>query len=401
MTMDDTSIARSASPGIERVPFGMPASDLDRVAAELRDMTILREVASTCVRADLSTDECFGRIIDAAIALTGAKKANLQVLEHEAGTFKIAAQHGFEVPFLTFFAHGLNGASACAAAMRSGQQIVVDDVMASAIFVGQASQKAMTDAGVRAVTSTPLVSSKGIVLGIISTHFATPHRPDERELRFMSLLARQAADYLERKHAEEAQQILVRELQHRRNNLLAVVYSIVHGSFSKSRSLEEAKTAVETRLRALVRANQQLSGSNWVGLDLRSIVRLELAPFIEQATIEGNHLMLPPRAAQDLALAVHELATNAVKYGALSIAAGRVSVSWAVQQDGAHNLLKFTWRESNGPPVVAPTRHGFGSSLLKAICSGARIEFAQDGLSCELEMALVQAKVTDDPWSMA
>jgi two-component sensor histidine kinase len=404
MTMEGTRPpARFGTPGLEQAAFGMRGRDLNQhVAAELRAMTILREAASACVRADLSSDECFHRIVDAAIALTGAQKANLQLLDRESGALKIVAQRGFESPFLSFFKEVRDDASACATAMRSGQQIVVEDVTTSEIFAGQASQKVMIEAAARAVVSTPLVSSKGTVLGMISSHFGAPHRPDERELDSMILLARQSADYLERKQAEEVEQILLRELHHRRNNLLTVVYSIVHGSFAKSHSLEEAKTGVESRLRALVRANQQLAKSNWTGLDVSSIVRLELEPFIEQTTLEGTHVILPARGAQDLSLAVHELVTNAVKYGALSVAEGKVTVSWAVKkQDGDHEVLRFTWRESDGPPVVAPTQHGFGSSLLKAICSGTRIDFAKRGVACELEMSLGQRKVADDASSTA
>jgi hypothetical protein len=112
-------------------------------------MTILREVACECMRVDISVDESFYRIVDAAMALTGSPKENLQVLDREVGTLKIAAQRGFESLFLSFFAKVRDDASACAAGLRSHEQVIVDDVMTSEIFKGQASQKVMLNGGAR------------------------------------------------------------------------------------------------------------------------------------------------------------------------------------------------------------------------------------------------------------
>ncbi len=240
----------------------------------------------------------------------------------------------------------------------------------------------------RAMIYTPLVSSTGALLGMIYTYFALPHRPSERELHFLTFLARQAADYLEHTRARETKKILLRELQHRSNNLLSVIQSIVHGSLSKSHSLDQAKTALEARLQALARANRQLTGSNWNGMDLSSIVRFELEPFIERIKIEGTKVILDPRNAQDLSLAVHELATNAAKYGALSANSGRVAISWSVRPNGKQDVLRINWQESDGPPVVPPKNNGLGTSLLKAICPDVHLRFAGAGLTCEIEVLL-------------
>jgi signal transduction histidine kinase/CheY-like chemotaxis protein len=362
----------------------------EEIAADLRAMSLLREVATECVRTGVDPEDCLHRIVEAAIAIAGAEKGNLQLLEPEVGALRIAAQRGFGAPFLEFFAHVRDDAAACAAALRAGEQVIVDDVTTSEIFAGRVSQKVLIEAGVRAVISTPLVSSQGAVLGMISTHFGTPHRPNERTLHFLSLLSRQAADYLERTQAREVEQILVRELQHRSNNLLAVVQSIVHGSLSASPAMKSARAVVEPRLHALARANQQLTSSDWRGLHVSSIVRAELAPFLDRTVMQGPDVMLGPRNAQNLSLAVHELATNAAKYGALSAAAGKVEVSWKLGGNGKQDVLKFNWRENGGPPVRAPTKQGFGSTLLKAMCADVRFDFAQAGLACDIEMPLGQ-----------
>jgi two-component sensor histidine kinase len=227
---------------------------------------------------------------------------------------------------------------------------------------------------------------------MVSTHFSAAHRPTDRELHFLDLLARQGADYLERKRAGKIQQILLRELQHRSNNLLSVVQAIAHGSLSGERPLKEARAALEARLHALARANRQLTESNSNGMRFDEIVRLELAPFIERTTTEGPKVMLDPKHAQNISLALHELATNAAKYGALSVACGKVAISWSVVNKGKYNALTFRWRESDGPPVVAPKHRGFGTTLLKALGAEIRLQFARPGLNCEIDMPQGEAE---------
>jgi two-component sensor histidine kinase len=106
--------------------------------------------------------------------------------------------------------------------------------------------------------------------------------------------------------------------------------------------------------------------SNWQGVDLREIVRLEMEPFGGRSTIDGINVMLGPREAQNFSLVLHELATNAAKYGALSNGTGNVEISWAITTNGKRRILKFHWRERGGAPVTKPIQEGFGSALLKA-----------------------------------
>jgi PAS domain S-box-containing protein len=186
----------------KRVEKSLRASR-SRLAADLKAITCLYEVGNRCVRAGNGSQQCLEMILDAAVSITGADKGNIQLFDHGSGALVIAAQLGFEEPFLKFFARVRDGSSACGAAMLSAQSLLVEDVTRSELFAGQASLDALLDAGVRAVQSTPLLSSDGSLLGMISTHFSRPTRLDERELRLMDLLARLAADYLERKQAEE------------------------------------------------------------------------------------------------------------------------------------------------------------------------------------------------------
>ena len=357
-------------------------------AADLRDMTLLNQLSNRLAREGSDFDTNLNAVVDTAIAITGADKGNLQLLDSTTGVLTTAAQRGFEDPFLNFFVSVRDDASACAAAMRSGERVIIEDVRESEIFAGQPSKEVLINAGVCAVTSTPLMASSGNLLGMISTHFATPHRPSDRELHLMDLLARQIADYLERKRADEIQATLAREIQHRSNNLLSVIQTIAIRSLSGTRSLTKAKKAFEARLQALARANSELTKSNWSGVNLGEIVRAELRPYAERTKVNGIRVILSPQYAQNFTLALHELATNAAKYGALSNGSGKVSVSWAITRQSRNNNLKFKWQESGGPPVAVPTRHGFGTTLVKATFPDARIDYAVKGLSCEIEIPL-------------
>jgi two-component system CheB/CheR fusion protein len=151
-------------------------------------------------------------VLGVAIEISGAAKGNIQLLDRESGALRLAAQSGFDQPFVEFFESVSDDDTACGVALRTKQRVIIEDITKSEIYAGQASFDAMRDADVMAVQSLPLLSSTGNVLGMISVHFAQTHRPSEQEMRLMDLLARQTADYLERKRVEkEREHLLARE----------------------------------------------------------------------------------------------------------------------------------------------------------------------------------------------
>jgi len=360
-----------------------------QMTAELEDMRRLNELSTLLVREENKFETCYDEITKTAIAISGADKGNLQLFDETSRSLRIVAQQGFQEEFLKFFESvDDHAAASCGTAMVSSEQVVVDDVLTSKIFVGQPAQKVLLDAEVRAVMSTPLRSSKGNLLGIISTHYSRPGHPSERQLRLTNILARQAADYLERKHSEQVQQTIVLELQHRSNNLLAVIQSIAQRSLAGS----HLKKAFEARLQALARANRALLKSNWGGVDLTQLVRSEIEAFSRRASISGVSVLLSPQQAQNFTLALHELATNSAKYGALSKTTGKVQASWTIKPSQSGSVLKFRWQESGGPPVKQPVYEGFGTQLLKAVFSDVRLEYPVRGLKCEIEVRLISTK---------
>ncbi len=196
-----------------------------------------------------------------------------------------------------------------------------------------------------------------------------------------------ARNITEQKRREEQINLLAREADHRTKNLLALAQATVH--LTNGETAAALKNAIEGRLRALANAHTLLAQSRWAGADLRHLVLEELSPYCAEdgarARIEGPDLMLEQQPAQAIALALHELTTNAVKYGALSIPSGRIGLTWRLQ---SVNRLTLRWVETGGPQVASPTRQGFGTRVMTRICeqlNGAlNFDWRADGLICDI-----------------
>jgi PAS domain S-box-containing protein len=203
-----------------------------------------------------------------------------------------------------------------------------------------------------------------------------------------------AYDITERKHVEEHQRFLMGELAHRGGNLLAVIQSIVARTLVGAKPIAEERNTLTRRLQALARSQSALMSKGFQGALVAEIVQLEFEAFSDRVTAGGPDVMLNSRAAQTFALLLHELATNAAKYGALSQPAkGQVDIHWSVDGEAEEARFKFHWQERDGPPVVVPARKGFGSVLLEKLASqdfGAQPTtiFAPHGLSYSIDASL-------------
>jgi two-component sensor histidine kinase/CheY-like chemotaxis protein len=197
-------------------------------------------------------------------------------------------------------------------------------------------------------------------------------------------------DITERKVAEERQVLLAREVDHRAKNALALVQTIIR--LSHADTIHDYVEAVEGRIQALSRAHALLAESRWSGADLGGLVTDELAPYVgagAQVSASGPQLFLKPRTAQTLALALHELSTNAAKYGSLSVHSGALALSWERNGDG----LDIRWVESNGPRIHRPNSTGFGlkaivASIERQLDGKAVFEWRPDGLLCTLSIPI-------------
>ncbi len=194
-------------------------------------------------------------------------------------------------------------------------------------------------------------------------------------------------DVTDRKEAEERQNLLAREVDHRARNALAVIQSIIR--LTRAKSVDDYVSAIEGRIKALARAHTLLSDSRWNGADLATLVGEELAPFRtgDKVAIAGPDISLEPSTAQGLALALHELATNAAKHGALSSDTGRVGLTWQLRPDA----LVLNWTESGGPLIAPPVARSFGLRVIRAsieqqLEGETAFDWDPKGLRCHLSI---------------
>jgi len=473
---------------------------------------------STLLIQEGDIDALYARVLEAAAELTSADMASLQAFSSDRGELRLLAHRGFHPESAAFWEIvSVNSACSCGLAMSSGARTIVPDVEACEAMADTADLDASRRSGIRAVQSTPLISRSGQLLGMISTHWRNPHQPTEFSLRPFDVLARQAADLIERVQVEgmlreseersrwlasivessddavistsldgaitswnrgaerifgyfaeevvgkritillppnradegpaildrvqsgervdhyetvrqrkdgslidisltvspiknrsgeiigaskisrditerkrnEAQiAILAREAEHRAKNVLANVLAAVH--LSHSDTLDGLKRAIEGRIQALANVHTLVVKSGWAGAELSSIVMQELSPYSRdgdgRAHIEGPLVLLQPDTAQAIAITLHELTTNAAKYGALSVSDGRIRVEWSQTENGR---LTLHWTEMNGPVVKPPTHKGFGTRVVESMVGThlqgqVRFVWSEQGLMCEI-----------------
>lgn len=200
----------------------------------------------------------------------------------------------------------------------------------------------------------------------------------------------------ERKAAEDHQRFLMRELSHRSKNLLAIVQAMASQTARSATSLADFQERFSQRLQGIAASHDVLVSQNWAGAPLADLIRQHLGPFMEAGAsrlrLEGPALSLKPEAAQALGLALHELATNSVKYGALSRPDGKVTVAWTFEEKGAAGRrLRLDWQERGGPRVAPPARKGFGHAVINRMVAQSldgtvKLDFAPEGLSWSLSI---------------
>jgi two-component sensor histidine kinase len=212
----------------------------------------------------------------------------------------------------------------------------------------------------------------------------SPTRTSDGKIIGASKIAR---DITERKRAEEKISLLAREAGHRARNVLATVHAAVH--LSQADTPADLKAAIAGRIQALANVHTLFVESQWKGAELHALIVQELSPFSQHDQkrfhIDSENLLLDPDTAQTIAISLHELATNAAKYGSLSVPDGKVHTEAARSAD---RKLFLRWTETGGPVVKQPERHGFGSRVMDAMIRGQsgeiRFDWRAEGLVCEM-----------------
>ncbi|MCW1427590.1 HWE histidine kinase domain-containing protein [Novosphingobium sp. JCM 18896] len=385
---------------------------------DLSDIELLHSI-SVALIGEQDRLELYGKIVDAAVSITGSQFGTMQLLcppgdpSGHGGELNLLCSRGLPTDAVAFWQWVSPAAhSSCTAALKTGRRAIIPDFEKWQEIAGTEDLIAFRRTGIRSAQTTPLLSRGGELLGMISTHWSEPHEPTERDLRLLDILARQAADLLERTIAEEKlrereqelkrncavlretealQRMLTGELSHRVKNMLATVQAIASQTLRNCEDPAEFVESFGGRIQSMSRVHSQLSTNEWKATQLHDVVRdqMKLGPVDEtQISATGPNVDLGAAIVPQVAMILHELGTNSLKYGALSASEGSVSIDWSV----SGQTLKLRWAERGGPSVNAPIRRGFGTRLIEASARGiggdARMSIDAGGVRWNITLTL-------------
>lgn len=360
------------------------------------------------ISADLDLESVVQKVTDAARHLSGAKFGAFfyNTTNEDGDAFMLYTLSG--APRAAFEKFGVPRVTRLFEATFKGEGVVrSDDIRKDPRYGQNPPHRGMPEGHLPVVSylAAPVISRSGEVIGALLFGHDQPGVFTQESESLVAGIASHAAiaidnarlheaaqrEIAQRREAEAAKELLLKELQHRVGNTLATVQAIARQSFAGADPEDSA--AFSGRLRALARANDVLLARGANEAPLTAIVENALAPFgaADRLSIAGDDAVLGAKPAATLAMALHELATNAVKYGALSNQAGRVELRWRTDDAGERRMLILTWRERGGPPVTPPTRTGFGAKLLAQAfgeTGEADLSFAPEGVVCTLKVAL-------------
>ena len=361
----------------------------DRISAEIRRNALLeigdqlRDLASAAdVTATASA--IVGRALDAS--RVGYGRLDL-------GNEHVTIEPDWTAPGVTSIAgrHRFEDYGNIRRELLLGEPLIIRDTLTDSRTAGNS--RPMVDIGVRSLVNIP-IQERGRTVAVFLVHDTKPRDWEPETIAFLRNVADRLTASVARLQAEADQQLLNQELSHRMKNMLAMVQAIAWQTL-KGVTEQKAVLTFRDRLQALASAHDVLLQTSWVGAPLDDIARavLSQSSALERIDIDGPRVRFGPRATLSVSLLLHELATNAVKYGALSSETGRIGVTWRI--DPAENALVFSWSETGGPPAREPTRLGFGTRLLRGGLIGTGdvvLRYLTTGFNTEMSAALEQVQ---------
>ena len=275
--------------------------------------------------------------------------------------------------------------------LKQGRPLVIEDVLTDPRTAR--APGALQAIGVRAQVNMP-VRDQGRMVALLFVHDDKPRAWTDDELAFLRNVADRVEASVARLQADERQQLLNQELSHRLKNTLSIVQAIATQTLKRVAD-RSAVDALEQRLMALAAAHDVLLRKNWVGADLRQVADDVIGAVVplERVMIRGAAVEFGARAALSLSMLLHELATNAIKYGALSVPGGLVTLDWRIEPGARGEELAMSWIETGGPPAAEPTRRGFGSKLIRMGLigtGGVEVRYDLPGFSALMRAPLVE-----------
>jgi PAS domain S-box-containing protein len=351
------------------------------LAKRAEEQAALYEFTDRLFRAGSASD-VYEAALDAIIRALGCERASILLFD-AAGIMKFVAWRGLS----DGYRQAVEGHSPWTRDTINPAPLSIDDVEVADL---EASLKATVKAeGIGALAFVPL-TARGELVGKFMTYYEAPHRFSVEELDLAVTIARQLGFALERLRSEEAKEMLLAESRHRIKNILATVQAIA-GQSLRPADGEDGLQSFLARLRALAEAHDVLTTENWDRAPLRQVVDRALKPFHigghGRLNVAGPDVWLPAQTSLMLTMCLHELATNAAKYGALSNSSGHVHVRWE-SLEGENRRISLSWQENGGPPVTPPTRKGFGSLLIESSGIEGNLDFRPKGLYCQFHFPI-------------
>jgi PAS domain S-box-containing protein len=249
-------------------------------------------------------------------------------------------------------------------ALASGGPVIVTDLKSETRFEAP---PLLRDHGVNSGVSVPIAGRDGRAYGVLGAHTARRRRFDEYDVSFLTAIANVIAAAIQRRQADQRHELMIRELRHRSGNLFAQLLALFSQTARNSRSVPDLVVKYEARVLALANAHRLITEGGWRSTSLTELLRVLLAPYLERVSFAGPDVFLEPDPSFALSSAVHELVTNASKYGSLSALDGRLELAWSVNRTAQGLTLELDWTERGGPPPRRTRKAGFGSRLITMV----------------------------------
>jgi two-component sensor histidine kinase len=278
--------------------------------------------------------------------------------------------------------------------LASGGPVAVNDLAAETRFTPP---PLLLDHGIVSGVSVPIAGRDGRAYGVLGAHTAKSRRFEEYDVSFLTAIANVIAGAIQRRQLDQRQELMIRELRHRSGNLFSQLLALFSQTAKTSRSVADLTTKYEARVLALANAHRLITEGGWKATSLTELLRALLGPYLDRIALSGPDVFLEPDPSFALSTALHELATNAGKYGSLSTPVGRLDLSWSVSRTDRGLTLALEWIESGGPAPRRVRRPGFGTRLVTMVIErqlNGEVEriFTPDGLQVRLVVPLTHER---------
>jgi PAS domain S-box-containing protein len=363
----NASVVVQDGAGLQVVSTCRDITDRARVHRELRIRASQQEaVARLGERALIEAD--LQKFFDEAVE-TVAKILDVEmvkILELVPGDAELLLRAGVGWhPGLVGAAHvTTNRESQAGFTLASGGPVILENLAAETRFSGP---PLLHEHGVVSGLSTPIAGRDGRAYGVLAAHTARRRKFNEYDVSFLSAVANVMAGAIQRRQLDHRQELMIRELRHRSGNLFSQLLALFSQTARNSRTVEELVTKYEARVLALANAHRLITEGGWRSAALQELLNNLLAPFLDRISFSGPDVFLEPDPTFGLSMALHELATNAAKYGSLSQRPGRVEITWRVERTDRGLTLLLNWTERGGPEPKPRRRPGFGSKLITMV----------------------------------